>query len=72
MHPINYVAGQLTGLLLVTVTEKSSKRFRFTLVSRMQNYTLDIIESLYLANEVFLNDEKSAESRLRHQRKAQT
>lgn len=57
---------------VLTITEKSPKRFRFTLVSRLQNYSLDIIEELYLANEVFLKDEKSAETRLRHQRKAQT
>ena len=39
---------------VLTVTEKSPKRFRFTLVSRMQNFALDIIEQAYRANEVYL------------------
>lgn len=39
---------------VLTVTEKSPKRFRFTLVGRMQNLTLDIIENIYRANEVFV------------------
>ena len=29
---------------IMTITEKSPKRFRFTLVSRLQNYGLDIWE----------------------------
>jgi hypothetical protein len=39
---------------VLTVTEKSPKRFRFTLVSRMQNLALDVIEQLYRANEVYI------------------
>ena len=35
---------------IITVTEKSPKKFRFTLVVRMQNYILDAIENIYLAN----------------------
>lgn len=35
---------------IITVTEKSPKKFRFTLVVRLQNYILDVIEALYLAN----------------------
>lgn len=35
---------------IMTVTEKSLKRFRFTLVSRMQNLALDTIEQMYRAN----------------------
>ena len=31
---------------IMTITDKSPKRFRFTLVSRLQNYGLDIIEYL--------------------------
>ena len=38
---------------IMTVTDKSPKRFHFTLTSRLQNYALDIIENLYRANEVF-------------------
>jgi hypothetical protein len=33
-----------------TVTEKSPKKFRFTLVNRLQNYTLDIIECIIKGN----------------------
>ena len=36
---------------IMTITDKSPKRFRFTLVSRLQNYGLDIIE--YLINSNF-------------------
>ncbi len=36
------------------MTEKSPKRFRFTLTTKLQNYGLNIIENLYRANEVFL------------------
>lgn len=38
----------------MTVTDKSPKRFRFTLVSRLQNYALDVIENLIMANETFV------------------
>ena len=40
---------------VMTVTQKSPKQFRFTLVSRLQNYTLEIIENLYRANDTFVN-----------------
>ena len=57
---------------IMTVTDKSPKRFRFTLVSRLQNYALDIIEHLIMANEIFVSagDSRSAADRLSHQRKA--
>lgn len=35
---------------VITVTEKSPKKFRFTLVNRLQNYCLDIIENIHIAN----------------------
>ena len=38
----------------MTVTDKSPKRFRFSLVAKLQNYSLDIIENLYQVNEVFV------------------
>ena len=40
---------------IFVVTEKSSKRFRFTLVSRMQNLSLELIEQIYRANDVYLS-----------------
>ena len=59
---------------IMTVTDKSPKRFRFTLVSRMQNYGLDVIENLISANEIFVRVDTSAEAkeRLSLQRKAMT
>lgn len=60
---------------VLAVTEKSPKRFRFTLVSRMQNLTLDIIEQIYRANEVYMagqNREQSAAKRLDYQHGALT
>lgn len=39
---------------ILTVTEKSPKRFRFTLTGRIQNLALDIIEQTYRANEIYM------------------
>ena len=57
---------------IMTVTQKSPKQFRFTFVSRLQNLSLDIIENLFQANEVFVirGDEHAAGLRLSYQRKA--
>ncbi len=58
---------------ILTITDKSPKRFRFTLSSRLQNYALDIIENLYLANETFARTNgPAAERRLALQHKAMT
>ena len=59
---------------ILTVTEKSPKRFRFTLTTKLQNYALNIIEDLYRANEVFLvkGQPESQERRRDHQRQAMT
>lgn len=65
-------AKELAGYVL-TITDKSPKRFRFTLSSRLQNYALDIVESMYLANETFVRtDGPAAERRLALQHKALT
>ena len=45
---------------ILTVTEKSPKKFRFTLVVRLQNYILDALEYLYLANSLPLGKERRA------------
>lgn len=52
---------------IITVTEKSPKRFRFTFVVRLQNYILDAIENIYLANA-----ERDMVNRLNYQNKAKT
>ena len=65
-------AKERSGYIL-TVTAKSPKRFRFTLTSRLQNYSLDVIENLYLANEVFVGkSEALKEKRLALQHEALT
>lgn len=45
---------------IITVTEKSPKRFRFTLVVRLQNYILSAIERIYLANETRIKEQRLA------------
>lgn len=56
-------AKELCRYILV-VTDKSPKKFRFTLVSRLQNYSLSVIENLYRANDIYFvecnnqNDQK--------------
>ena len=59
---------------IVNVTQKSPKQFRFTFVSRLQNLSLNVIESLYYANEIFIGKgyEKNMEKRLTLQHHALT
>ena len=59
---------------IMTVTEKSPKRFRFTFVSRLQNLSLEIIEDLFRANDIFIakNEPVSFSRRLEFQQKALT
>ena len=59
---------------VMTVTDKSPKRFRFTLVAKLQNYALDIIENLYRANEVFVKagDREKAQQRIDFQHQVLT
>lgn len=37
---------------VLTISDKSPKKFRFTLSSRLQNYSISIVEQLLYANEV--------------------
>ena len=57
-----------------TVTDKSPKRFRFTLVARLQGYALDTVESLDLANETFIaaRAKERLDQRLANQHQALT
>jgi len=59
---------------ILKVTEKSPKRFRFTLTTKLQNYALNIIENLYRANEVFLikGNPATYEKRREYQRQSMT
>lgn len=51
-------AKDLCSYILI-ITDKLPKKFRFTLVSRLQNYALSIIENLLLANEVKVMDARN-------------
>lgn len=59
---------------IMTVTDKSPKRFRFTLVAKMQGYALNTIEHLYRANEIYMTGagREKAEKRLDFQHRAMT
>ncbi|MCL2628246.1 MAG: four helix bundle protein [Oscillospiraceae bacterium] len=59
---------------VITITQKSPKQFRFTFVSRLQNLSLDVIECLFRANDIFIGkgSEKNAPQRLGFQHKALT
>lgn len=48
---------------VITVTEKSPKRFRAVFVNRMQNYCLDCIENLIEANSLKMDNNKNIEKR---------
>ena len=56
----------------MTITQKSPKQFRFSLVGRMQGYVLDIVEELYYANDIYVTPSSRAgwAQRQAHQRKA--
>lgn len=59
---------------IMTITDKSPKRFRFTLVAKLQGYALNTIENLYRANEVFVKagDREKATQRVDYQHQALT
>ena len=59
---------------VLTVTDRSPKKFRFTLIAKLQNNALDALESLFLANELYVADQDISriEKRQDHQRKAMT
>ena len=59
---------------VMTVTQKSPKQYRFTFTSRLQNLSLDVVEKLYRANEIFLSadDPSSVRKRLDLQHEAMT
>lgn len=59
---------------VLTVTQKSPKHFRYTFVSRLQNLSLDILENLIRANDIFItkNDIVAQKERLKYQRDALT
>lgn len=60
--------------LIMTSTEKSPKRFRFSIVAKLHAYSLNALENLYRANDVWMKiDLKNGiKERLRFQYKAFT
>lgn len=55
------------GNYIYTITDKSPKKFRFTLVSKLQNLSIDIIENLYRANCVYIRNEKDEQRIIKRQ-----
>lgn len=52
------------------IAENAPKKFRFTLITRIHNTALDILESLILANEILLSDSTERKIRKNLQHKA--
>ncbi len=50
---------------IMKVTDKSPKRFRFTITAKLQNYALNVIEHLYRANEVYTADNNRENIKIR-------
>lgn len=58
---------------IYTITDKYPKKFRFTLVSKLQNLSIAVIENLYRANIVYVmgsNDTARIEKRKGYQKEA--
>ncbi len=55
---------------LFQISENAPKKFRFTLVSKMQNSALNSLECLILANEIMLGNAEDNKSRKDLQHKA--
>lgn len=55
---------------VITITEKSPKRFRAVFINRMQNYCLDCLENLVEANSIKMDNIKNKERRRECQRMA--
>lgn len=58
---------------IFTITEKSPKKFRFTITSRLQNVSLCAMENLIRANEIYVKEKTQTESyrkRMEYQREA--
>lgn len=46
------------AVYIFNILENSSKKYRLTMVNRLQNYSLDVIENIYLANKSFDKDKR--------------
>ncbi len=54
------------------ITDKSPKKFRFFLVSRFQNLSLNVLENIFKANELYLSKSDEANQRFEYQRNGLT
>lgn len=57
---------------ILTITHKSPKEFRFSLVAKLHNYSLSILENLFRANDTHLNSEANWKVRKQYQQNALT
>ncbi|MGN0882908.1 four helix bundle protein [Cloacibacillus porcorum] len=67
-------AKELTDYIFVA-TESSPKKYRYTFTARLQNKSLEVVETLYAANDVYIGGGESSkryERRLDLQHKALT
>ncbi len=55
---------------IITITEKSPKKFRGVFVNRMQNHSLDVIEDLLNANFIRIDSVENKHIREKHQKDA--
>ena len=53
------------------ITRKAPKEFRFSLIGRMHNYVLDIVQEMYFANDIFISPTRR-EGALMRQTKARS
>lgn len=50
---------------VITITEKSPKKFRYSFVLKLHNLCIDLIENLYLSNSIKLGDERRRDYQLK-------
>ena len=60
-----FTAAKKLSEYIFVITEKSPKKFRWSIITRLQNASVDVIENLYRANF-----EKSVEARIEYQKSA--
>lgn len=58
---------------ILKVTQNSPKQYRFTFITRLQNLSMDVVELMLLANDVYVtkgNINKTVEMRIAYQQQA--
>lgn len=49
------------------ISENAPKKFRFTLIGKMQKISIEILENLIMANEILLGDNETTKKRSEYQ-----